>query len=63
MKTKLEYTVESGEERWNYDSHIPTREVVDYWVRFGREVVKKFTFREDAEKYAAKLNKAVSSVS
>lgn len=63
MKTTLKYTVESGEERWDYDSHIPTREVVDYWVRFGKEVIKKFAFRKDAEIYADKLNEAVSSVS
>ena len=56
------FTVESGEERWDYDSDVPTREIVDYWVRFGSEVVNKFAFRSDAEKYAKKLNNALNAV-
>jgi hypothetical protein len=58
--TYKKFTVESGEERWDYDGDIPTREIVDYWVRLGSEVIKKFAYRSDAEKYAKKLNDALS---
>jgi len=59
---KKKFTVESGEERWDYDGDMPTREVVNYWVRFGKEVVKTFAYRPDAETYAKKLNDALSAV-
>lgn len=55
------FTVESGEERWDYDGDIPSREIVDYWVRFGCELVKKFAFRKDAEDYAEKLNNSINN--
>ena len=56
------FTVETGEERWDYDGDVPTREVVDYWVRLRSEVIKKFAYRSDAETYAKKLNDALSAV-
>lgn len=57
-----QFIVESGEERWDYDSDIPTREVIDYWVKLGNEVVKKFSYRKDAEDYSDKLNKATQNI-
>jgi len=56
------FTVESGEERWNYDSDVPSRETVDYWVMFGKELIKKFSYRNDAEQYAKKMNDALMSI-
>jgi hypothetical protein len=60
MNTEIKkFTVESGAERWDYDGDVPTREVIDYWVKLGSEVVKRFSYRKDAEAYAKKLNGAL----
>lgn len=56
------FTVESGEEKWDYDGDVPTRDIIDYWVKYGSEVVKKFAYRSDAEKYAKKLNDSLISI-
>jgi len=56
------YTVETGNETWDYDmpdGMPPSRHIDDYWVRCGKEVVKKFGSEDKAIKYAEIMNKAV----
>ena len=62
MKNIEKYRVESGEERWNYDSQIPTREVISYWVMLGKEKIKTFAYYQQAVEYANKLNEAINSI-
>jgi len=61
LQTK-KYHVESGEERWNYDSHIPLCEVIDYWVKLGDEKIITFAYYEQAIEYCNKLNNAIDAV-
>jgi hypothetical protein len=56
------FTVESGTETWDYDMPDgipPIRHINDYWVRCGKQVVKKFTSEYKATEYAKKMNKAI----
>jgi hypothetical protein len=56
------YTVESGTETWDYDmpdGMPPMRHIDDYWVRCGKQVVKKFASEHQANEYANKMNKAI----
>lgn len=62
MSNNKQYHVESGEERWDYDSQIPLREVISYWVMLGNEKVETFAYYQDALDYANKLNNAINSV-
>jgi len=62
MTNNKQYHVESGEERWDYDSQVPTREIVSYWVMLGKEKIKSFSYYKDALDYANKLNNAINSV-
>ena len=62
MKNIEKYRVESGEERWDYDSQIPTREVISYWVMLGKEKIKTFAYYQQAVEYANKLNEAINSI-
>ena len=62
MENNKQYHVESGEERWNYDSQVPTREIVSYWVMLGKEKIKSFSYHQKAIDYKNKLNNAVNSI-
>jgi hypothetical protein len=62
MTNNKQYRVESGEERWDYDSDVPTGEVLSYWVKLGDEKIKSFSYHKDAVDYANKLNNAINSV-
>jgi hypothetical protein len=62
MTNNKQYQVESGEERWDYDSDVPTREVLSYWVKLGDEKIQSFSYYKDAVAYANKLNNAINSV-
>ena len=57
-----QYYVESGSERWDYDTEIPTREVLEYWVKLGNEKIKTFAYYKEAVDYANKLNNAINSI-
>ena len=62
MTNNKQCHVESGEERWDYDSDVPTREILSYWVKLGNEKIKSFSYYKDALDYANKLNNAINSV-
>jgi 2',3'-cyclic-nucleotide 2'-phosphodiesterase (5'-nucleotidase family) len=62
MTNNKQYRVESGEERWDYDSDVPTREVTSYWVMLGKEKIKSFSYYQQAIDYKNKLNNAVNSI-
>ena len=37
----------------------PMRHIDNYWVRCGKQVVKKFASEHQANEYAKKMNKAI----
>ena len=60
------YTYETGDESWDYDmpdGMPPIRNVDNYWVRFGDEVVTKFISEEKAKEFVDRMNKAINNAS
>lgn len=56
------YHVETGNERWDYDCLPPRCEVIDYWVKLGKEKIITFPYYEQALDYCNKLNNAIDGV-
>lgn len=59
MSKFKQFEVEDGEERWDYDSEVPTKEILSYWVMFGKEKVKSFAYRHEAIECKNKLNDGI----
>jgi len=43
------------EERWDYDSDVPRREILDYWVMFFSQDKTKYTTEQLIEEYIKTL--------
>lgn len=57
------FTVEPGSETWDYDTPDgmpPVSHVNEYIVRYGKQIVKRFTSEQKAHDYANKMNKKIS---